>query len=155
MISISVFILVKLDFKAVSVNGEEWGLYLAVESVEDSFLKHNYGEQYGDLYKPDSMSFGGGRGNGMDFDMKDFMNDENSGDSENNNSRPQMNFGGGNMPPDFSGGGIPDFGNGEIPENFNPDEKFGDGGMPDFGGGFGMGSDDVKLKYTDDEISSY
>lgn len=139
----------------VSVNGEEWGLYLAVESVEDSFLKRNYGEQYGDLYKPDSMSFGGGRGNGMDFDMKDFMNDENSGDSENNNSRPQMNFGGGNMPPDFSGGGIPDFGNGEIPENFNPDEKFGDGGMPDFGGGFGMGSDDVKLKYTDDEISSY
>lgn len=139
----------------VSVNGEEWGLYLAVESVEDSFLKRNYGEQYGDLYKPDSMSFGGGRGNGMDFDMKDFMNDENSGDSENNNSRPRMNFGGGNMPPDFSGGGIPDFGNGEIPENFNPDEKFGDGGMPDFGGGFGMGSDDVKLKYTDDDISSY
>ena len=139
----------------VSVNGEEWGLYLAVEGVEDSFLKRNYGEQYGDLYKPDSMSFGGGGGNGMDFDMKDFMNDENSGDSENNNSRPRMNFGGGNMPPDFSGGGIPDFGNGEIPENFNPDEKFGDGGMPDFGGGFGMGSDDVKLKYTDDKISSY
>ena len=56
----------------ITVNGEDWGLYLAVEGVEDAFLERNYGEEAGELYKPDSMSFGGGRGNGRDFDMEDF-----------------------------------------------------------------------------------
>lgn len=50
----------------ITVNGEDWGLYLAVEGVEESFLERNYGSDYGELYKPDSMSFGGGRGNGRD-----------------------------------------------------------------------------------------
>lgn len=48
----------------IYVNGEYWGLYLAVEGVEEAFLERNYGEDYGELYKPDSLSFGGGRGNG-------------------------------------------------------------------------------------------
>lgn len=55
----------------ITVNGEEWGLYLAVESVEDSFLQRQYGNDPGELYKPDSMSMGGGRGNGKDFNMDD------------------------------------------------------------------------------------
>ncbi len=55
------------SFVYITVNGEDWGLYLAVEGVEDSFLKRNYGNNYGELYKPDSMNFGGGRGNGKDF----------------------------------------------------------------------------------------
>ncbi len=55
----------------ITVNGEDWGLYLAVEGVEEAFLERNYGSDYGELYKPDSMSFGGGRGNGMDFDMEE------------------------------------------------------------------------------------
>ena len=57
------------SFVQVNVNGEPWGLYLAVEGVEDAFLQRNYGKDHGELYKPDSMSFGGGRGNGRDFDM--------------------------------------------------------------------------------------
>ena len=48
----------------LTVNGEPWGLYLAVEGIEDAFLERNYGNAGGNLYKPDSMSFGGGRGNG-------------------------------------------------------------------------------------------
>ena len=56
----------------ITVNGEDWGLYLAVEGVEDAFLRRNYGADHGELYKPDSMSFGGGRGNGRDFDMAEF-----------------------------------------------------------------------------------
>ena len=56
----------------ITVNGEDWGLYLAVEGVGDAFLERNYGKEAGELYKPDSMSFGGGRGNGRDFDMEDF-----------------------------------------------------------------------------------
>jgi len=69
------------SFVYITVNGEDWGLYLAVEGVEDSFLERNYGSSYGELYKPDSMSFGGGRGNGKDFNMDDFMKREESADS--------------------------------------------------------------------------
>ncbi|MDO5425528.1 MAG: CotH kinase family protein [Eubacteriales bacterium] len=61
------------SFVYITVNGEDWGLYLAVEGVEDGFLQRNYGTSYGNLYKPDSLSFGGGRGNGMDFDMTAFQ----------------------------------------------------------------------------------
>ena len=63
------------SFVYITVNGEDWGLYLAVEGVEDSFLQRNYGTDSGELYKPDSMSMGGGRGNGRDFDISDFMNE--------------------------------------------------------------------------------
>lgn len=49
------------------IDGEDWGLYLAVEGVEESFLLRNYGTDYGELYKPDSMGMGGGRGNGGGF----------------------------------------------------------------------------------------
>ena len=65
----------------ITVNGEDWGLYLAVEAVEESFLQRNYGSNYGDLYKPDSMNMGGGRGNGKDFDFEDFMGSSEDGDS--------------------------------------------------------------------------
>ncbi len=112
----------------ITVNGEDWGLYLAVEGVEEAFLKRNYGFGYGKLYKPDSLSFGGGRGNGRDFDMGDFdFNFE--GDS----SGSSGSFGSGNAPGSFdpssmpggvmpdipsSGGGMPDMpsSGGEIPD---------------------------------------
>lgn len=102
------------SFAYITVNGGDWGLYLAVEAVEDSFLERNYSGT-GNLYKPDSMSMGGGRGNGKDFDRDDF---------------------------DFS--------------KFDKSntENFG-GGKGNNGGFGGMGSDDVKLIYTDDDFDSY
>ena len=152
----------------ITVNGEDWGLYLAVEGVEESFLERNYGSDYGELYKPDSMSFGGGRGNGRDFDMGDF--DFDSGENQTGpsgsgdipgNFDPASMFGGGmpNMPSSESGEtpGGPDLSN---PSNSSePPSVFGgsngeDGGF-NFGGGFGMGSSDVKLQYIDDEPDSY
>ena len=48
------------NYAKISVNGEYWGVYLALEAVEDSFLLRNYGAQSGALYKPDSMNMGGG-----------------------------------------------------------------------------------------------
>ena len=72
------------SFVRINVNGEYWGLYLAVEGVEDAFLQRNYGKDNGELYKPDSLSFGGGRGNGRDFDMGDF--DFSFGETENDAS---------------------------------------------------------------------
>ena len=47
------------SFVWITVNGEAWGLYLAVEGVEDSFLERNYGTSYGELYKPDGDSSDG------------------------------------------------------------------------------------------------
>ena len=60
------------SYSYITVNGDDWGLYLAVEGVEESFLRRSYGSDYGQLYKPDSMDMGGGRGNGRDFDMENF-----------------------------------------------------------------------------------
>lgn len=61
------------SFVYITVNGEDWGLYLAVEGVEESFLQRNYGSNYGELYKPDSQSMGGGRGNGGAFSLGDWQ----------------------------------------------------------------------------------
>lgn len=55
------------SYTEVTINGEEWGLYLAIEGIEESFVKRNYGSVSGNLYKPDSMQMGGGKGNGKDF----------------------------------------------------------------------------------------
>jgi len=40
-------------YAALSINGEYFGLYLAVEQVNDTFLVDNYGNTSGELYKPD------------------------------------------------------------------------------------------------------
>ena len=152
------------SFAYITVNGEDWGLYLAVEGVEDSFLQRNYGNDYGELYKPDSMSFGGGRGNGKDFDMNDFADnsdseeDTDSAEDKNNSGNMQGGFGQ-FIPPDMQGG-MPQMPEGmEIPEDFDFSAmENGEFKMPDMGGdfgGFGMGSSDVKLKYSDDNYDSY
>ena len=48
------------NYAKVNVNGEYWGVYLALEAVEESFQLRNFGTQDGELYKPDSMEMGGG-----------------------------------------------------------------------------------------------
>ncbi len=116
----------------LTVNGEDFGLYLAVEGVEESFLERNYGRDYGELYKPDSMSMGGGRGNGAGFDP---------GILEDAGTWP------GNPGNDEEGMGAP--GEGMPPEGMETGK--GPGGP----GGMSMGSDDVSLIYTDDEYDSY
>ncbi len=117
------------SFAYITVNGEDWGLYLAVEAVEDSFIERNY-DSTGNLYKPDSMSMGGGRGNGKDFDQEDFdfskfdkFNAENSAETDTSDSTDTSSK-----------------------TDFQPPQ------MGNFGG---MGSDDVKLVYTDDDFDSY
>ncbi len=49
------------NYARISVNGEYWGVYLALEAVEDSFMLRNYGTENGKLYKPDGMDMGGRR----------------------------------------------------------------------------------------------
>ena len=123
------------SFAFITVNGEDWGLYLAVEAVEDSFLERNYSGT-GNLYKPDSMSMGGGRGNGKNFDQDDFdFSKFDKFNAENNTS---------------------DSTDTSSKTNFQPSQmgNFG-GGKGDKGGFGGMDSDDVKLIYTDDDFDSY
>lgn len=144
----------------ITVNSEDWGLYLAVEGVEESFLERNYGSDYGKLYKPDSMSFGGGRGNGRDFDIRDFDFREDQTDFP-----EQGNTSGSFVPPSVPGGSMPNKSSSESegipggedlpnpPESSEPPSKFGGGNKE--GSGFEMGSSDVKLQYTDDELDSY
>ncbi|MFU0832205.1 MAG: Spore coat protein CotH [Oscillospiraceae bacterium] len=169
----------------ITVNGEDWGLYLAVEEVEDSFLQRNYGTDYGELYKPDTASMGGGRGNGKNFNMDDFLNADGETDGQLAEEQPQAN-----IPAD-----------GQVPEGLDPPIEPGnqvagraqdgqDTGMGNQspmqddpnsanaagenaqrpampgnngnmnGGGMGggnqsRGSEDTKLQYIDDDPDSY
>ena len=162
------------SFVYITVNGEDFGLYLAVEGVEESFLERNYGTDYGELYKPDSMSMGGGRGNGAGFDPEEggLWEDGNLEESTVGNPAGQMN----EMPPE----GVENF-EGQMPpegmENFGGQVPSEDMGAPNtempakdisgsetdasgmerekVPGKMSMGSEDVSLIYTDDEYDSY
>ena len=131
----------------ITVNGEDWGLYLAAEGVEEGYMQRT-GKTRGNLYKPDSLSMGGGRGNGRGFNMDGLDWDEEGAPA----------FG------DFQPGERPDRGTNSPDQLAVPEEGAGNergfpapGGMsepPDFAGG-GMGAADVKLQYTDDDPESY
>ncbi|MCF0259690.1 MAG: CotH kinase family protein [Erysipelotrichaceae bacterium] len=197
------------SFVYITVNGEDWGLYLAVEGVEDSFMSRNYGNDAGNLYKPDSQTMGGGKGNGREFDMDEFneqnesveesadqsqQQNANAGqnqaqagaNSQNSNAQNQTaaapnsqqntadqnqqpNADGQNQPPAMPNQqngnsenqppAMPDSQNGQNNGQMTPPDvangQNGGGGQMGGGPGGGMGSDDVKLKYTDDNVSSY
>lgn len=42
-------------YSNITVNGEEWGLYLAVEPVDEVFLAAHFADATGDLYKPEGV----------------------------------------------------------------------------------------------------
>lgn len=167
----------------ITVNGEDWGLYLAVEAVEESFLLRNYGTDYGELYKPDSTEMGGGLGNGGGFDMDDFQERMENGEftapedielPEDMEMPEDMQPPDGMTLPEGEATQLPESGEGGM-EMQRPGGMRGQGGsaqdgtedgaaeLPDGadampGGGMQggmMGSDDVCLVYTDDEYESY
>ena len=128
------------SYAYMTVNGEDWGLYLAVEGVEESFLARNYGNDYGELYKPDSMKMGGGRGNGRGFDFENF-------DPDSLEDFPDMQ-----NPPDMSD-------RPGMSDHPGMSDRPGMSDHPGMSGGRhfskGTGSSDVSLIYTDDEFESY
>ncbi len=145
------------NYAKISVNDSYFGVYLALEAVEDSFMLRNYGTQRGKLYKPDSM------------DMGD-KNKDNENKPSGDNAR---------------GGGMPDKpAMGDNAEGFTPpmkkndtnetkenivmpkDENFRKRNRPQFqggegavrpGGGFGggHGGNGANLNYIDDSLDSY
>lgn len=143
------------NYAKISVNDEYWGVYLALEAVEESFMLRNYGMEKGYLYKPDGMDFGDGG------------KERNQNGNNNFKAPPEGGF---QMPENFASGGQgmpapPNFErnnqdqNGENQnvqgeqrafnrENFGGSERGGRGGF----GGMGGGSN---LNYTDDNLDSY
>ena len=131
----------------LTVNGEDWGLYLAVEGVEDGFLQRNYGRDAGELYKPDSVSAGGpgdGGAPGGGQPPEGFTPPE-DGQTPGDFTPPEN----GQAPGDFTPPERPDTDvGGGMPDDFSPPDSAG-------GPGGGMGGDDVKLQYIDDDPGSY
>ena len=140
------------NYANISVNNEYWGVYLALEAVEDSFMLRNFGMEKGYLYKPENMG-GGNKG------------DKNKEENK-SSAQPEGGF---KMPGNFGNGGqngpqMPNFdgnvqeGNGENQntqeerKTFNK-ENFG-GERGGFGGFGGMGGGS-NLNYTDDNLDSY
>lgn len=149
------------NYASISLNGEYWGVYLALESVEESFMLRNYGTQNGQLYKPEGMNVGGGgQGGGPggdlqpddDFDPGDFDPADLPENFENGNmAPPDLNDNSGdNSAGDQENGSQTqaegdNAGRPQMPEN--------DGGQR---GGFSMGgSGGADLNYTDDDLDSY
>ena len=132
------------SYVQITVNGEDWGLYLAVEGIEESFLERNYGSSYGELYKPDTTQ----NNNGLPDNM------EEPTDMPAGEDAPDMG-----TPPDRSNG--TDM---ETPPDRNNDTDTGtppgQGDMPVPGGGEDGHSEvrtneDVSLIYSDDSYDSY
>lgn len=152
----------------ITVNGEDWGLYLAVEGVEDAFLERNYGTDYGELYKPDSMNLGGG-GPGGDggFDKAaqvDAANDNTNADTEQaaanaeTEATEQATQAANATAENTAPPALPDgaaAAQGEAAENGGPPALPDGENMQGGPGGSSMGADDVKLQYIDDDPDSY
>lgn len=144
------------NYASISLNGEYWGVYLALESVEESFVLRNYGTQNGQLYKPEGMNVGGGgQGGGPGGDLQ--LNDD-----FDPADLPE-NFENGNMtPPDLNdnsgdnSAGDQENGSQTQAEDDNagrPQMPENDGGQR---GGFSIGgSGGADLNYTDDDLDSY
>ena len=162
----------------LSINGESFGLYLAVEEVDESFLSRN-GED-GALYKPetemlDNMDKIGGGKMPEGMQMPEGMTPPDGMQMPEGMTPPDgMQMPEGMTPPDgmqMPEGMTPPDGM-QMPEGMTPpdstgtsdsgsenngDSKKGNGkgGGPDGFGGFGGSSNGASLAYTDDKIESY
>lgn len=134
------------SFVKVSVNGEYFGLYLAVEGVEEAFAQRNYGSDDGNIYKPDSMQFGGD-GEMGGGERPDMTNMPAMGEPPDGSQMPS----GGQAPTGNQTGTGTQTTDTAIPA---PDQS----SMPDIsqmGNMGGFSGNDVALIYSDDELSSY
>ncbi len=165
------------SFIWVSVNGEDFGLYLAVEAVEDSFIERVCGEYAdGELYKPDSAEMGGGRGNGADFNMEDAgdfaAQPDTDAAQQSQMTPPDMSDAAAQQsqmtPPDMSDAAAqqsqmtpPDMSDAAAQADTAPPDMSGADNAPQAADGGnaqnmgGMSSDAVALVYTDDDYDSY
>ena len=109
------------SYAHITVNGQEWGLYLAVEPIEEEFIERYYGSTDGNLYKPESDSVAMG-----DKDTNENTTSESNNNTTTNNSidiqnQPNMNnedtSGQMQTPPDMNNGDTS--GEMQTPPNMN------------------------------------
>lgn len=135
------------NYAKISVNGEYWGVYLALEAVEESFLTRNYGTSDGKLYKPDSMNMGEGP-DGKDFGGQPPQPDAMRGpdfEKEGRQKRGEKIEFGGDRPSDGEAFAFTEEEGRKPPDGGKAFEK-----------GHSMGgANGANLNYTDDEIGSY
>lgn len=135
----------------ITVNGQDWGLFLAVEAIEDSFLQRNYGLYHGELYKPDSF----GNDNGDDDDR-----DEDTTSGEMGGGRPMMPSASGEASSEQAETTAAETEE-VVAEEETASAEPASRGMRSGGGGGGMGamgvmgSADLLLQYIDDDPVSY
>lgn len=137
------------SYSNIKINGEQWGLYLALEVIEERFVEKNYGELEGNLYKPETMGVGGKKDEGNKNAMPDMKN--NQGKEGGMMNPPNMPNNEGNNKEGNKPMNIPNE-NQNMAGNMNK-ENAGMGQMsPMMGGKNNEGAD---FKYIDDNISSY
>ncbi|RXE60758.1 spore coat protein [Acetivibrio mesophilus] len=170
-------------YSNIKINNEDWGLYLALEVVDESYIKRHFGSVEGNLYKPESMDMGGvrdrqqnggpGKWGVFDNDAMPFPRGRRDQMPNGEGMQRMPNEAGIERMPNGEGmqhmpneAGIERMPNGEgmqqIP-NVGGREQIpnGEGAQGRFNGGFkggfgGMGSrGGANLKYIDDSPSSY
>ncbi|MFU7517184.1 CotH kinase family protein [Clostridium sp. HCS.1] len=121
-------------FTNIKVNGEEWGLYFAVESIEEEFIERNYGSLSGNLYKPEGNEIGamGNKENMKGLNVPAMANTEipegftppNMDDAQNSGNVVPPNMNNIEAPEGFT---PPNMGNGEVtaPPNMNNEQTDG------------------------------
>ena len=120
-------------YAMITLNGDDWGLYFALEAYNDSYKQRVSGDGSGKLYNV-KMSAGGGFGGGSPENVfperpdKDFPAKGEKAEKAEAAENPGEN-------------GFP--------------KGFGKGGGMGFMGGMGASTNGGSLVYTDDEISSY
>lgn len=152
------------NYAKINVNGEYWGVYTALEAVEDSFLLRNYGVKSGELYKPESMGVGGGgekdeKQGGQKPESMTLPESANQAetDSEKSEASASVLSVAKTLTETESTTEVA-----VSSENDSSENGFDKGNMPDMpderqkgGGGFSMSSGGADLNYIDDELDSY
>ena len=145
----------------IYVNGEYWGLYLAVECIDDAFIERNFSTDGGFLYKPDGTGgMGGGRSGDQDDGFSDFTPPDgfNMGDNAQNDETASDGTPPPDKPNDSADASAQTDGstsNAPTPSDL-PDGDFSDFTPPDENGGFGGSAQSAAaLGYLGDDISLY
>lgn len=161
----------------ITVNGEPWGIYLALEGVEESFLTRNFGTSAGLLYKPENMGGGGPGGMkgkdsdevremmGMDADAQGLpqppqMPGQDGEQTMPQGQPPEMNqqdTQAAGQPPQLPEAAQQPSADGQTDETAQGDwaQKMQERGARGGGPGGMMGGGGSDLQYTDDDLDSY
>ncbi|WP_313340135.1 CotH kinase family protein [Sedimentibacter sp.] len=129
----------------IKVNGESWGLYLAVELYNDSFEQRAFGDTSGMLYNVKSMDMGGNQLEHQDINVPAMPDGQNSRPQRQPFSSPDANPDFNVSPPSITDNSAPPV-QMDI-ENNSIDRNSGVRG--------GRGSSGGSLEYTDDNTESY